>query len=823
MHSFNGMYDGEHLNHVAMPMGGLGAGMICLEGTGAISHVSVRNKPDIFNEPQMFAAVCVKGCDGRANVARVVEGPMPQRKIFGNSGSGHGLGHRAYGLPRFHQATFRSHMPFGEIALCDHAMPVSAKITGWSPFIPTDADASSLPVAGLEYELTNPTTKTLEGVFSYHARNFMEVLKPLVDGKRDVSGMSVRRVDRGFVLHQPGWEGSPEHEGSFAVLCDSSQTRVDAVWFRSGWFDSLTMLWKHVEACEVVEHDTATDMPSPGGSLYVPFKLAPGQSQTFRVLMCWHVAGSDSRCGSEATSCCSSGCGDKPAEPKPMHKPWYAGVFKDIDDVCGHWRKGYDDLRARTLAFTDCFHDTTLPPEVVEAIAANLTILKSPTVLRQTDGRVWAWEGCCDVGGCCYGSCTHVWNYAQALPHLFPSLERTLRQTEFNEAQNAEGKQLFRASLPIRPTVDFDCHAAADGQFGGIMKVHRDWRVSGDDNWLRGIWPKVRKSMEYCIGVWDPDHEGILKEPHHNTYDIEFWGPDGMCESFYLGALVAACAMGKALGEDVKLFAELCDKCKKHLESELFNGEYFQQQVRWKDLHADPHQFKPLIGNGESPEIQELLEAEGPKYQYASGCLSDGILGAWMADVCYLGDILDRAKLTRHLKAIHTHNMRYDLSEHACPQRPGFAMGQEGGLLVCTWPRGGKPTLPFVYCDEVFTGIEYQVASHLMRMGCVSEGLDIVREARKRYDGRVRNPFNEYECGHWYARAMSSYALIFGLTGIRYDAVEKKLTIKPTISGDFRAFLCTATGFGTVGLRDGKPFVEVKYGKIDVKTIDYKA
>ena len=107
-------------------------------------------------------------------------------------------------------------------------------------------------------------------------------------------------------------------------------------------------------------------------------------------------------------------------------------------------------------------------------------------------------------------------------------------------------------------------------------------------------------------------------------------------------------------------------------------------------------------------------------------------------------------------------------------------------------------------------------------MGLVDEGLEVVRVCRDRYDGRVRNPFNEYECGHWYARAMSSYALLQGLTGARYDAVEKVLYLEPRIPGDFRGFLSTATGYGTVGVRAGKPFLEVRSGTIDVARIDYR-
>jgi uncharacterized protein (DUF608 family) len=356
---------------------------------------------------------------------------------------------------------------------------------------------------------------------------------------------------------------------------------------------------------------------------------------------------------------------------------------------------------------------------------------------------------------------------------------------------------------------------------GGIMKVFREWRISGDLEWLRGLWPKVRKSLDYCIATWDPGRKGVLEEPHHNTYDIEFWGPDGMCTSFYLGALQAAIGMGQALGDEVKLYQELFAKGLAKTEAELFDGEYFIQKIEWKNLQAkNPVETKSMVG-AYSPEAMQLLEKEGPKYQYGKGCLSDGVLGSWLAMVCGAGQVLDRQKVASHLKAVHRYNLKWDLSDFANPQRPAYACGAEGGLLLCSWPKGGELSLPFVYSNEVWTGIEYQVASHLMMMGMVAEGLDIVRACRERYDGRVRNPFNEYECGHWYARAMSSYALLQGLTGARYDAVEKVLYLEPKIKGDFRSFFSAATGFGTVGVKNGKPFYEPKYGTLEIRTIKF--
>src|SRR5690606_6541121 len=162
------------------------------------------------------------------------------------------------------------------------------------------------------------------------------------------------------------------------------------------------------------------------------------------------------------------------------------------------------------------------------------------------------------------------WNYAQAIPHLFPDLERSLRETEFGPNQDERGHQQFRAALPIRP-VEAHFHAAADGQLGGILKMYRDWRISGDTPWLQSLWPRVRQSLEYCINMWDPDRKGWLEEPHHNTYDIEFWGPNGMMASFYLGALKAAVEIGKSLQEDVSDFEDLLLCGKERVRSELFN------------------------------------------------------------------------------------------------------------------------------------------------------------------------------------------------------------------------------------------------------------
>ena len=804
-HQYNGSYTGEYLNRIAFPVGGMGAGMFCIEGTGSISHMSVRNRPEIFNEPCMFAAISLKGIE---NGTRVLEGPVPGWKKFGQPNSGNGSPGTSYGFPRFESAEFTARFPFALINLKDESLPLEIELTGWSPFIPTDADNSSLPAGAIEYSFTNTGSSEIEVVFSYSSRNFM--------GQSNGRNR-VRPVSGGFILSEEGVKERQGSKGDFAIFTSETSTIVDHCWFRGGWWDPLTITWESIMKGETRTIDPV-DQGAPGASLYVPFTLEAGGKKVIRLMMAWYVPDSNMKLGKDSEEPDDEECDDSACVCNdPYYRPWYSGKFRDIEDVVTYWKTNYTDLRSKSDLFRETFYNTTLPAEVTEAIAANLTILKSPTVLRQTDGKLWSWEGCSDNSGCCAGSCTHVWNYAQAIPHLFPQLERTLRETEYFPGQNLEGHQTFRAALPIRP-VAATFYAAADGQLGGIMKLYRDWRISGNSEWLGKMYPKAVESIDYCIRTWDPRSTGTLEEPHHNTYDIEFWGPDGMCTSFYLGALKAITEMGTFLGEDVQKYQSLYEGGRKALESELYDGEYFIQKIQWTGLNApDPVIVSSkAMGTSYSDEGLKLLQQEGPKYQYGKGCLSDGVLGAWIAEMCGLKDIIDPVKVASHLNAIHKYNFKPDLSDHSNPQRPSYAFGDDGGLLLCTWPKGEMLSLPFVYSNEVWTGIEYQVASHLMLMGETDKALEIVRTCRDRYDGRNRNPFNEYECGHWYARALASYGMLQGLTGIRYDAVTGELLINSQ-NKDFTSFISTATGFGNAGMKDGKPFIDVKYGEIPVK------
>ena len=149
------------------------------------------------------------------------------------------------------------------------------------------------------------------------------------------------------------------------------------------------------------------------------------------------------------------------------------------------------------------------------------------------------------------------------------------------------------------------------------------------------------------------------------------------------------------------------------------------------------------------------------------------------------------------LQSIYRHNFKHNFMDHANTQRI-YALNDEKGLLLCSWPRGNRPALPFVYSDEVWTGIEYQVAAHLIYEGLVMEGLAITKAVRDRYDGQRRNPWNEVECGNHYARALSSWSLLTALCGYHYSAPDRRLAFAPRLNAaDFRCFFTTGSGWGT--------------------------
>jgi Glycosyl-hydrolase family 116, catalytic region len=191
--------------------------------------------------------------------------------------------------------------------------------------------------------------------------------------------------------------------------------------------------------------------------------------------------------------------------------------------------------------------------------------------------------------------------------------------------------------------------------------------------------------------------------------------------------------------------------------------------------------------------------------------------------VAGLGKLLPREHVRGALGSIYRYNFRRGFERFATAQRI-YALNDEAGLLLCSWPHDKRPALPFVYSDEVWTGIEYQVAAHLIYEDMVEEGLSIVEAVRARYNGARRNPWDEVECGHHYARAMSSWSLLLALSGFGYSAPAKEMRLRPRVSAtDFRCLFCAGSAWGVYSQKTAAGGIDaavaVEEGRLELETL----
>ncbi len=470
----------------------------------------------------------------------------------------------------------------------------------------------------------------------------------------------------------------------------------------------------------------------------------------------------------------------------------YAERFADALAVVSHVAGRFERLRDETRLWRDTFYDSTLPWWLLDRLGSTFSILASATCQWWQSGRFWAYEGV----GCCHGTCGHVWNYAHALARLFPELERSVR--EMQDFAPGVGLDPESGAIGFRGEGSF---WAGDAQGGYILKAYREHLMSADAAFLARVWPGVKQALAFLIEQ-DGDADGIIEGMQHNTYDIEFYGGNTMVGALYLAALRAAEEMARELGD-----AETARSCREIFESGrrlstelLWNGEYFIQDV---DLAAHP------------------------EWQYAGGCLADQLFGQGWAHHVGLGYLYPPENVLSALQAIWKYNWTPDIGpqNQAHPPERWFARPGEAGLFTCTWPKSPHLGPNSVrYRDEVWTGIEYQVAGHMAWEGLVEQALAVCRGVHERYHPSRHNPWNEIECGDHYARALASYGVLTGLAGFESHGPRRHIGFAPRISPErFRAPFTAAAGWGTLSQErtagGQRNRIEVRWGKVPVRTL----
>jgi uncharacterized protein (DUF608 family) len=359
--------------------------------------------------------------------------------------------------------------------------------------------------------------------------------------------------------------------------------------------------------------------------------------------------------------------------------------------------------------------------------------------------------------------------------------------------------------------------AAADGQMGQIVHAYLDFTLSGDRQWLTELWPRIRKAMEFAWvpGGWDANRDGVMEGVQHNTYDVEFYGPNPQCGVYYLAALRACEEMALVIGDTdfAKVCRRLFDNGSRWIDANLFNGSFYVQDVR--SFRND--QIAPSLRSD-----MGASDPEHPEYQVGKGCLVDQLVGQYLADVCGLGPLLNPAHIRTALNSIHKYNYKRTLFNHDTVQRT-FALNDESAIVICDYATAPRPRIPFPYFAEVMTGFEYTAASHMIFEGMVTEGVECITSIRKRYDGARRNPWDEAECGHHYARAMAAWSGILACSGFHYNAATQSLTINPkSARPEFRCIWSTATGWGVFHTTPTQLFIKVHAGQLPIQSITYK-
>lgn len=810
------VFRGEALRNISFPLGGIGTGSIGLAGNGRLIDWEIFNSANKASDNGFshFAVRTVK--NGKTVDARVLNGDI-DNELSGRYGRGfgHGLSNVTMaGFPHFKNCTFNGEYPIARIELDDPDFPGNAEITAFNPFIPLDSDASSLPAAMFSITLHNNTADDLEYTVAAVLRN-----------TRSASVNTAVKENNLSAVFLDSKNNAPDYTGSHDMTIATDETEnvhLEEYWFRGIWYDNIETYWR--ELCEP-EFPEERHYDEPGtndhSTVFVKRSVPAGGETTIRFVISWNCPFFDNGFSPENN--------EDGSQKITVLKNYYSYRFANSIESAKYILSEWDRLWNDTKKYHDALFSSTLPDEVIDAVSATASVLKTPTVLRiGENGDVWGWEGLNEHVGSCLGSCTHVWNYVYTTCFLFPDLERNLRENDYKYNQLPSGEMSFRTLLPFGREAGTN-RACADGLMGGVMKTYRDWKISGDDEWLRSIWSKVKKSLSYAWSPengdgWDRDMDGVMEGRQHHTLDMELFGPSSWLEGFYLGALRAASEMAHHLGEteDADLYDRLFEYGKKWTAENLFNGKYFIQKLDLNDkafLEKYANGTVDVFGKNamESYWNEETGEI---KYQIGEGCEIDQLVAQWHADIIGLGDLFDPDQIKTALLNMYKNNFKPNMRKVANPFRI-FAINDESGAIMCDFPEGArKPKIPILTSCETMHGFEYAFAGLLISRGFIDEGLNIVRGVRDRYNGVKRNPWNELECGSNYSRSMSSYALLPIFSGFSFDMVEGHIGFAPIINCDsFRSIWSLGKAWGTVEITPDSAKLEILGGTLEISSL----
>jgi non-lysosomal glucosylceramidase len=828
------VYTGERLREIAFPLGGIGTGTISLGGRGQLRDFEIANRP--AKGQAKFRNFFALGVDDGSGVpkARILE-----RQFFPPFTGSRGVpNYLVPGLPRFSEVKFVGEYPWAHLEFQDGAtskpFPVRVSLDAYNPMIPGNVEDSGLPTAIFNWHFENRSPGPISGVMAAFFSNLVGYsFSPWRYDPPWEGGQQVNRL-----LSEPGMRGvrmESEHDGkrhpsagTMAVVTPWPDTSVQTFLEQQDCPYSLRPYWYQLLGQVPINgHDRdATGSPADSptlkrrleSTLLLEFSLEPGEQTTLPVIVTWHFP---------------NRYVDLPGLDAPRWiGNYYTTKFGDAVDVARYVLAEGDRLESETRSFHDHLFATTVPDSAIDAVSANLSTIRSQTCFRDATGQFYGYEGCNDDSGCCPMNCTHVWMYEQALAFLYPQLERDMRTNSFLTETEPDGRMHFRTRVPnASDPFPAEARAAADGQLSEVIQLLRDYRISGDRDFLARLWPKAKLALEYAWrpGGWDADRDGIIEGEQHNTTDIAFYGPNPLITFIYNTALRAGAIIARTLGDEASAaeYERIANQGAPQADSILWNGDYYQQRL---DLAAPQESFAGAHMHGEIGDKALLQGASltskhgvGEAYnQVHDGCLADQLFGLWMASIVGIDPFLPRERILAALRAIHRHNFRR-MDEVPTNFLRAFAVNDEMGLLYANFPNAPGEIIPLTAvfrAHEVWSGCEYQAASHMIREGLIAEGESIVEAIRTRHDGSARNPWNEPECGDHYARALASYGLLLAYARIDFDLSAGRISLAPQVNrSHFTTFFSVEGAWGTISVQGTNVQINVAQGELTLREI----
>ena len=800
-------YTGNKLKEISFPIGGIGTGSIGLGGDGRFIDWEIFNKPN-KGSINGYSSIAIRAIEDEKITAFVLNGDI-KKDLMGQYSkgfyTGYGFGpdrRKMAGFPHFKNIEFNGEFPVASLDFKDENFPANVNLFAFNPFIPRDSKNSSIPAGFFEVEVENTANKDVIYQLAF------TVMNPY---SKSINKVNICNGNKAITFYNDGAEKDDIEYGDLTIATDCDTTYSQTYWYRGRWNDCVISFWNAFSNERYIK-DRMYDTPGKEdtGTLIAEVKVGANEKKKVRFVLSWNVPN----------------CYNYWSEYKNedgTHKTWknyYATVFENSLESAQYSLENWDDLYNRTMKFKEALHGTTLPEEIIDAVSSNLSVLKSPTVLRLEDGSFYGWEGVQEQEGSCEGTCQHVWNYAYAMCFLFPDLERSIRDMEFRYSTAEDGRMGFRIQLPLgREMTDF--RACVDGQMGAVIKCYREWKISGDNEWLKSNWDNIKKVLEYAWSeknedAWDRDKDGVMEGRQHHTLDVELFGPSSWLQGMYLLALKCACEMAEFLCDSNKVqeYSDIFDKGYKWTKENLFNGKYFIQKVDLKD--------KEIIERFDALEEYWNFETNQMRCQIADGSEIDQILGQWHADILGAGDIFDSEQINTTLDSMMKNNFKPSMRGFFNSWRL-FCIDDEAGTIICDYPEGvEKPHIPIYYCEETMTGFEYSFAGILFSRGKFEDGLKVVKAVRDRFDGEKRNPWNEFECGGNYARSMASYALIPILSGFEFDMPNRHIGFNPYIKDNYKSVWSLNDAWGNFEVLQEKIIISVYEGALSLKSLGLK-